>query len=749
MAPRSMPGPPPSLNAEGYQVGMNDTSNNPSPAGGDTTRVGPIFLGQSCRERVAASNDEEFRFQWELRHDGSGEYHLRSQEASLVETTRSALLDVTGSRAVTDQGTPAEVRVACPTATPWMSFFMMLGTRSALYMRDSEQINLIRQLPDFLHARIPSAPGATLAEPPEASLCPPEGLAKRVLPALWNIVRANWSRLAGVVLGQKAWPTIQETRDHYRDDTLPPGLYGDGLATPNIAHPLDRRQTVKLPTRPPGLACASDVAGHIGHIVEDHQTVRSRVHVSLNQHQDYRLLTRSFKTAAGGFGGTGSTALRVATSSDPIRYVDDADWQATPSKNSEWRPFMEGNKYACEVSPEPSAGTAYGFGGADPMVLPNAKYNAFAGGNYLRACLSDDGWQGIVQEDFGHCFLHAFGPDGHAAKWVSVFSDSSSCMNKTPMNSMSTPLTGVDQLCCHANRTQLASETDACWVPVCHPYIAKWEMQKGATLEHLATWARDDVMLWAFSYPDYTTYFRTHDTPVGNGLPPLPEAGGNASDRVSFVDPKQARQIVHDELNERLDAILATTDSANEEQRDMIKKIREARACLLADQKKLWRQLNEQIWTFWADSFPAFVKQRHYFRGLMALFWWSSNDIGCGDRWATSLDLRPHQDRAPNKGGRHADNWMPLRRGCPEQVPMHTKVDLSRFLDVCNYYRTPTVMGAGRSDQWHLGAHFDDLNDWIFQQMQSRGVAVLPVDQWVDVLDRKHGGWHCDQNFGV
>eukprot|EP00959_Pyramimonas_sp_CCMP1952_P162711 3401805-Pyramimonas_sp.AAC.1 len=42
-----------------------------------------------------------------------------------------------------------------------------------------------------------------------------------------------------------------------------------------------------------------------------------------------------------------------------------------------------------------------------------------------------------------------------------------------------------------------------------------------------------------------------------------------------------------------------------------------------------WRKLNEIAWDDWANDFPAYVKQRHYSRGLNAVVVWSANDIAC------------------------------------------------------------------------------------------------------------------------
>eukprot|EP00959_Pyramimonas_sp_CCMP1952_P270497 5655041-Pyramimonas_sp.AAC.1 len=47
----------------------------------------------------------------------------------------------------------------------------------------------------------------------------------------------------------------------------------------------------------------------------------------------------------------------------------------------------------------------------------------------------------------------------------------------------------------------------------------------GATLEHLSTIIRDDIMMWAFSFGNYSEWFRQNDTPMGQDCVRLPEAG--------------------------------------------------------------------------------------------------------------------------------------------------------------------------------------------------------------------------------
>eukprot|EP00959_Pyramimonas_sp_CCMP1952_P307142 6428438-Pyramimonas_sp.AAC.1 len=78
--------------------------------------------------------------------------------------------------------------------------------------------------------------------------------------------------------------------------------------------------------------------------------------------------------------------------------------------------------------------------------------------------------------------------------------------------------------------------------------------------------------------------------------------------------------------------------------------IRNARALFLMNgnhSMEEWRKLNEVIWEYWANDFPAYVKQRHYSRGLNAVVVWSASDIACASHGQHWLDTQRHQDRAP------------------------------------------------------------------------------------------------------
>eukprot|EP00959_Pyramimonas_sp_CCMP1952_P343393 7192902-Pyramimonas_sp.AAC.1 len=69
-------------------------------------------------------------------------------------------------------------------------------------------------------------------------------------------------------------------------------------------------------------------------------------------------------------------------------------------------------------------------------------------------------------------------------------------------------------------------------------------------------------------------------------------------------------------------------------------------------------------------------------------------------------------------------------------MPVHVQVDLSRFIDVVQYFRCPTVMGPGKATQWGAHPNFDYHTAHLIKTMQSRGVTVLPSDHLIDVYDR-------------
>ena len=79
-------------------------------------------------------------------------------------------------------------------------------------------------------------------------------------------------------------------------------------------------------------------------------------------------------------------------------------------------------------------------------------------------------------------------------------------------------------------------------------------------------------------------------------------------------------------------------------------------------------------------------------------------------------------------------------------MPNHVLVDLSRFMDVIQFFRCPLVMGPGNSDQWALDENFDFLCADLTRHMQNRGVTVLPIDHWIDAYDRDADKWHAGQN---
>ena len=224
-------------------------------------------------------------------------------------------------------------------------------------------------------------------------------------------------------------------------------------------------------------------------------------------------------------------------------------------------------------------------------------------------------------------------------------------------------------------------------------------------MEHFSTMMRDDILMWALSHPNYTTWFKTHDTPLGCGLPPLPEIHHQQGEEGDVTENlHDLRQRLQQEQDARIEQILATTDDANLVQRQVITLIRRVRALQLAsdkDNQKKWREANEELWDFWCNEFPASIKQRHYHRGLNACFVLSFNEVACAETNQRYFDLKPHSDRAP-LSGRHADRWIECSGGIPERLPPHVLVDLSRFCDCAKYFRSPLVIGPGHSSQWSL-----------------------------------------------
>eukprot|EP00959_Pyramimonas_sp_CCMP1952_P237756 4968114-Pyramimonas_sp.AAC.1 len=84
----------------------------------------------------------------------------------------------------------------------------------------------------------------------------------------------------------------------------------------------------------------------------------------------------------------------------------------------------------------------------------------------------------------------------------------------------------------------------------------------------------------------------------------------------------------------RITAILNHQLESTLEQRNMANMIRDARALvMMSDNASIeeWRKLNEVILGYWANDFPAFIKQRHYCRGINAMVVWSANDIACAN----------------------------------------------------------------------------------------------------------------------
>eukprot|EP00959_Pyramimonas_sp_CCMP1952_P242278 5063988-Pyramimonas_sp.AAC.1 len=69
-------------------------------------------------------------------------------------------------------------------------------------------------------------------------------------------------------------------------------------------------------------------------------------------------------------------------------------------------------------------------------------------------------------------------------------------------------------------------------------------------------------------------------------------------------------------------------------------------------------------------------------------------------------------------------------------MPLHVTVDVSRSIDVTQYFRCPIVMGPGLAKQWGLHRNFDYLTCDLTRHMKAIGIAVLPADQWIESYDK-------------
>ena len=93
--------------------------------------------------------------------------------------------------------------------------------------------------------------------------------------------------------------------------------------------------------------------------------------------------------------------------------------------------------------------------------------------------------------------------------------------------------------------------------------------------------------------------------------------------------------------------LLNDRQSHNDEARDILRKIRARNLALMTSKVAEARTLNEEIWNYWNDVFPAWLKQKHYDRGLGLLLWRSANEIARGQRGQRFLKLGDHIERAP------------------------------------------------------------------------------------------------------
>eukprot|EP00959_Pyramimonas_sp_CCMP1952_P382033 8005445-Pyramimonas_sp.AAC.1 len=150
---------------------------------------------------------------------------------------------------------------------------------------------------------------------------------------------------------------------------------------------------------------------------------------------------------------------------------------------------------------------------------------------------------------------------------------------------------GIDELNSPQRRDELAKAPHVGLVPLFMPCLSKAEYMGGATLEHLSVFIRDDIIMWAFSYETYTEFFKQNDTPIGQDLILLPEAGGDTRCDMATLREQSATA-----QEDRIAAILQLQAADTLEQRNMITTIRKARALLLLNDNHSmaeWRQLSE------------------------------------------------------------------------------------------------------------------------------------------------------------
>eukprot|EP00959_Pyramimonas_sp_CCMP1952_P049497 1034044-Pyramimonas_sp.AAC.1 len=67
---------------------------------------------------------------------------------------------------------------------------------------------------------------------------------------------------------------------------------------------------------------------------------------------------------------------------------------------------------------------------------------------------------------------------------------------------------------------------------------------------------------------------------------------------------------------------------------------------------------------------------------------WSANDIACDNHGQNTVDMRCHENRAPTSA--RELQKMECEGGVPTLMPLHVQVDVSRVIDVMQYFRCPT-----------------------------------------------------------
>ena len=717
---------------------------------GREARTGFAFKAQIAQPRPAGTPgaDADTTFVREQRHDDSARYTLRCDWTGLRACALSGcqqIMDVFLDPAIPQAQLP---KVPPSTCTPWLSNLKILTDVLANFINHSGSIAAVSRIPNFLGHQ----------------LCPPLRSCEDLGYTMWIILccEDTYGIVGNMLTDVPTQGSLQEDREFYRDTTdAMPFENQTGLLTHCGAAGIDCARA-DLPVKPPAAPRSSDIAGVIDWLTETLHSGFARIVRTLSSHRAHEKRSTSWTTARGGYGGEGSEAVNRSVAYNLNDYAESMD-------GFSHRPAVDVVNPHREPTPLPGEGRPAEVPDSRDGVEPNAagfhcdprdvlsgddlhtRLSAMAAGNWTRSVLSPQGWTSIAQEDFGLALIHAAGPDGKLAKWFSVFSDSSCCMTGRSGTAGNTPFDFVDEMNSHERRISVGREAHPDLVALLVPYLHQSKYEIGATMETLAAWIRDEILLWALPYHNYLMYWRSMDIPVGQGLPSLPEAwdenppaGRPAWD--TDIGPCASLQDARAALERERIALRVASAGPTRHQfacsPDFLTKIREHNAALAANDMVKARELDQQILDFWSNEFPAWLKQKHYQRGLMAIAWYSGSDLAPANRGQHWYDPFRHAVRAPVQG---RDRWINcLSDGTLETIPAHVHIDAARLRDVLNYWRAPTILGPGKSHQWGLTAKFDEQAKLLLQPFTGKGIMVMPRTAWVDQLEID--GWRAQLN---